>query len=53
MPAALRLGGAGSRDGSVRICASEPAEVLRDVALRPGEVQTVRFEATLPRGAPP
>lgn len=52
IPAELRLSGVG-RDGSVRICASEPAEVLTDVKLQPGQVHTVWFEATLPRDAPP
>ena len=52
IPAELRLSGAG-RDVSVRICASEPAEVLTDVTLHPGEVHTVWFEVALPRDAPP
>lgn len=52
IPAELRLSGAG-RDGSVQICASEPAEVLTDVSLSPGEVHTVWFEVVIPRDAPP
>ena len=46
----LRVSG---REGSVWICTTGPAEAISNLALPPGEVHTLRFEAELPEGLPP